>query len=48
MALATEPIFKYRLVVVTAGQPRLRGARDSGCGSSTRPAPIPAAKPGSY
>src|SRR5947209_17155540 len=25
MALATEPIFKYRLVVVTAGQPRLRG-----------------------
>src|ERR1700730_5108076 len=25
MALATEPIFKYRLVVVTAGTPRLRG-----------------------
>ena len=25
LALATEPIFKYRLVVVTAGQPRLRG-----------------------
>ena len=25
MALATEPIVKYRLVVVTAGQPRLRG-----------------------
>ncbi len=25
LGLATEPIFKYRLVVVTAGQPRLRG-----------------------
>ncbi len=25
LALVTEPIFKYRLVVVTAGQPRLRG-----------------------
>jgi DNA-binding transcriptional LysR family regulator len=25
LALASEPIFKYRLVVVTAGQPRLRG-----------------------
>jgi DNA-binding transcriptional LysR family regulator len=25
LALATEPIFKFRLVVVTAGQPRLRG-----------------------
>ncbi len=25
LALATEPIFRYRLVVVTAGQPRLRG-----------------------
>ena len=35
MALATEPIFKYRLVVVTAGQPRLRAARSSG--GSRRP-----------
>jgi LysR family transcriptional regulator, low CO2-responsive transcriptional regulator len=25
LALVTEPIFRYRLVVVTAGQPRLRG-----------------------
>src|ERR1700731_1798932 len=25
LPLVTEPIFKYRLVVVTAGQPRLRG-----------------------
>ena len=25
LALVTEPIFKYRIVVVTAGQPRLRG-----------------------
>jgi LysR family transcriptional regulator, low CO2-responsive transcriptional regulator len=25
LALATEPVFKYQLVVVTAGQPRLRG-----------------------
>ena len=25
LGLVTEPIFKYRLVVVTAGQPRLRG-----------------------
>jgi LysR family transcriptional regulator, low CO2-responsive transcriptional regulator len=25
LALLTEPIFRYRLVVVTAGQPRLRG-----------------------
>jgi DNA-binding transcriptional LysR family regulator len=25
LALVSEPIFKYRLVVVTAGQPRLRG-----------------------
>ena len=46
MALATEPIFKYRLVVVTAGQPTAaRRPAASGCGSSTRPAPIPAARP---
>ena len=25
LPLVTEPIFRYRLVVVTAGQPRLRG-----------------------
>ena len=42
-AVVTEPIFRYRLVVVTAGQsrPQGRGAPASGGGSSTRPAPIP-------
>src|ERR1700751_4052677 len=38
-APAAEPSFQYR-----AGG----GPRASGCGSSIRPAPIPAAKPGSY
>src|SRR5438046_9362565 len=30
MALASEPIFKYRLGVVTSGQPRLRGGPHQG------------------
>src|ERR1700730_15899359 len=32
LTLVTEPIFKYQLVVVTAGQPRLRGGPRQGLG----------------
>ena len=48
LPIVSEPIFKYRLVVVGPGEPRRRRGRagppGSGAGWWTRPGPIPAAR----
>ena len=46
LAVVTEPIFKYRLVVVTGGRDKPRGPAGSGAGWSTRPAPTAGSETG--